>query len=120
MAGQIAKRILIVEDDVLLAWHLEDLLTTLGHDVIGPATRVALAMELARESEIDLAVLDINLAGTKSFPVADILCQRGIPFAFATGYGAEGLVDGYRDFPVLRKPYSQEDLEHTIAQVIRG
>ncbi len=89
---------LIVEDEVLLAMYLEDLLTGLGHEVV-------------------FAILDINVAGTNSFPVADILRQRGIPFAFASGYGAEGFLDGYRDEPALRKPYAQEDLERTIARV---
>ena len=117
MTGQTAKRVLIVEDEVLLAMHLEDLLTELGHEVVGQATRIDEAMKLARESDIDFAILDINVAGTKSFPVAEILRQRGIPFAFATGYGAEGLMDGYRDDPALRKPYAQEDLERAIAQV---
>ena len=120
MTGRTAKRVLIVEDDVLLALHLEDLLTALGHEVVGQATRIEMAMELARKSDLDFAVLDINVAGTKSFPVADILRQRGIPFAFATGYGVDGLTDGYRYFPVLQKPYAQEDLERTIAQVLRG
>lgn len=115
-----AKQVLIVEDDVLLAMHLEDLLTALGHEVAGQATRIDMAMELARESDIDFAVLDINLAGTKSFPVADILRQRGIPFAFATGYGAEGLMDGYRDCLALRKPYSQEDLKRIITLAFHG
>lgn len=119
MTGQTARRVLIVEDEALLAMHLEDLLTELGHEIVGQATRIDEAMELAREIDIDFAVLDINVAGTKSFPVADILRQRGIPFAFATGYGAEGLMDGYRDYPALRKPYVQEDLERTIAQVFR-
>ena len=111
---------MIVEDDVLLAMVLEELLTALGHEVIGRATRVEAAIELARNSDIDFAVLDINLAGRKSFPVADILRQRGIPFAFATGYGSEGLMDGYRDLPALRKPYAQTDLERTIGQAFRG
>jgi DNA-binding response OmpR family regulator len=115
-----AKRVLIVEDDVLIAMHLEDLLTALGHAVVGQARRIDTAMALARESDIDFAVLDINVAGVKSFPVADILRERGIPLAFATGYGAEGLMDGYRDFPMLGKPYAQEDLERIIAQVFRG
>ena len=110
-------RVLIVEDEVLLALHLEDLLNELGHEVVALATRIDMAMELARGSDIDFAVLDINVAGTKSFPVADILRQRGIPFAFASGYGVEGLMDGYRDCTALRKPYAQEDLERTIAQV---
>lgn len=117
MIKLIAKRVLIVEDEVLLAMHLEDLLTALGHEVVGHAARIDMAMKLARESDIDFAILDINVAGSTSFPVAEILGQRGIPFAFATGYGAEGLRDGYRDCPVLRKPYSQEDLERTIALV---
>ena len=117
MTGKTARRVLIVEDEVLLALHLEDLLTALGHEVVAQATRIDMAMELAREGDIDFAILDINVAGTKSFPVADILHQRGIPFAFATGYGAEGLADGYRDCPALRKPYAQEDLERTLAQI---
>ncbi|WP_216333680.1 response regulator [Rhizobium sp. X9] len=119
MTGQIARRILIVEDEVLVAMHLEDLLTEMGHQVIGPATRINDAMDLAREGDIDLAILDINVAGATSFPVADILRERGIPFAFATGYGTEGLVDGYRDVPALRKPYAHQDLERTIALIAR-
>jgi CheY-like chemotaxis protein len=112
-----AKRVLIVEDEVLLAMHLDGLLSALGHEVTGQAMRIDKAMVLARESDIDFAVLDINVAGTKSFPVADILRQRGIPFAFATGYGTEGLIDKYLNTPALRKPYSQEDLERVIAQI---
>lgn len=75
---------------------LEDLLTKMGYQVVGPASHITDAIELAREGEIDFAVLDINLAGAQSFPVADILRQRNIPFVFSTGYGAEGLVDSYR------------------------
>lgn len=110
-------RVFIVEDDALLALHLEDLLAALGHEVVSRASRIDVAMKFARESAIDFAILDINVAGTKSFPVADILHHRGIPFTFATGYGAEGLIDGYRACPVLRKPYAQEDLARTVAQV---
>lgn len=118
MTDQTAKRVLIVEDEILLAMHLEDMLTDLGHEIAGQATRIDEALELAREIDIDFAILDINVAGMKSFPVADILRQRGIPFAFASGYGAEGFLDGYRDEPALRKPYSYEDLERTIGRVL--
>ncbi|MEF2549841.1 response regulator [Aurantimonas sp. A2-1-M11] len=117
MTGPASKRVLIVEDEALLAMHLEDLLSALGHEVVEHATRIDMAMKLAGDCDIDFAVLDINVAGTQSFPVADILRQRSIPFAFATGYGAEGLSDDYRDSPVLRKPYSQADLEGAIAQI---
>lgn len=117
MNRQAAKRILIVEDEILLALYLEDVLNALGHEIVVHASRVDMAISLARDSDFDFAILDINVAGSLSFPVADILRQRGIPFAFATGYGTEGLKDGYRDALVLRKPYSQHDLEETIASV---
>jgi CheY-like chemotaxis protein len=117
LIGQPSKRVLIVEDDVLVSWHLKDLLSDLGHSVVAQATNVDDAMRLAREGAIDFAILDINVAGTRSFPVADILRQRGIPFAFASGYGDEGLVDGYRKVPALQKPYARKDLERTIALV---
>lgn len=114
-----AKRILIVEDEVLVAFHLEELLIDMGHRVVGPATRIDQAIELARKSEIDAAVLDVNVAGRKSFPVADILRERGIPFVFATGYGAEGFVDGYRNEPTLRKPYEPQELIGAMRQCFR-
>ena len=117
MTEPAAKRVLIVEDEVLVLIHLEDLMNDLGHEVVGQALRIDTAMALARESAIDFAVLDINVAGTKSFCVADILRERGIPFAFATGYGIDGVMEGYRDVPTLQKPYSQDDLERTIALV---
>jgi CheY-like chemotaxis protein len=109
-----AKRVLVVEDEFLVALHLEDVLTVMGHQVVGPASRLNEALDLARTSEIDFAVLDVNLAGTHSFPVAEVLRERGIPFVFATGYGAEGLVDGYRHQPTLQKPYERYELEQAI------
>ncbi len=116
MSDRSTKRILIVEDEVLVAMHLEDLLTEMGHLVVGPATRVAQGMELARLAEIDFAVLDVNVAGTRSFPIADILRGREIPFVFATGYGVSGLDDGYRDQPTLSKPYHSHELARVIAR----
>lgn len=97
--------------------HLEALLSDMGHQVVGLATRIGEAIELAREEDIDFAVLDINLAGTKTFAVADILRRRGIPFVFASGYGAEGLVDGYRDEPTLRKPYETAQIRDAVARI---
>lgn len=110
------KRIMILEDEVLLAWHLADMLTDLGHDVVAQATRVPPAMDLAREADIDLAFLDVNVAGTQSFVVADILHRRGIHYVFATGYGVGGLIDGYRDALVLQKPYDVGALEGILAK----
>lgn len=111
-------RVLVVEDESLVALHLEDLLTEMGHQVIGPATRISEALDHARSSDMDFAVLDVNLAGTPSFPVADILRKRGIPFIFATGYGSDGLVDGYRHEMAVRKPFEPGELASAIARAI--
>ena len=115
MANQRAARVLIVEDEFLISLHLEDLLIGMGHQVIAVASRLIEAVECARVVEIDFAILDINLAGAQSFQVADILRQRNIPFVFASGYGNEGLRDGYRHETVLRKPFELLDLEQAIA-----
>lgn len=116
MTDRRTKRILIVEDEFLVALHLEDVLTGMGHQIVGPCTGIEAAIALARERGIDFAILDINVAGTLSFPVVDILRQRSIPFVFASGYGHEGLVDGYRNETALRKPYDLEELNAAIAR----
>jgi len=103
-------RILIVEDEMLVAMNIEDMLLDLGHEVAGIASRLEPALALAAEGEFDLALLDVNLAGQASFPVAAILRGRGLPFLFATGYGVKGLVEEFRSSPVLQKPFRAADL----------
>lgn len=110
-----SKRILIVEDETLVAFYLEDMLLEMGHTIVGPAVRLADAVVLARDGEIDFAILDMNLAGTPSLPVADILRARGILFVFATGYGPEGIAASFGTEPTLRKPYTLEALERAVA-----
>ncbi|GGE20174.1 response regulator [Aureimonas endophytica] len=105
------KRVLIVEDEMLVAMNLEDTLTDLGLHVAGTAMQLGPALELARDSAIDVAVLDINLHGGRSYPVADILLQRGVPFVFATGYGHTEGETAYERIPVVTKPYRTIDLE---------
>lgn len=112
----VARRVLVVEDEPLLAMNLEDMLTDLGHLVVATATRIDKALSLAECSEIDLAILDINLAGWNTFQVAASLRKRGIPFIFTSGYGPAGLVDSYRDSHLLTKPFGLRELEHIIAQ----
>ena len=109
-------RILVVEDEMLVAMNIEDMLLALGHDVAGIASRLGPALQLAREGAFDLAMLDVNLAGETSFPVAEILRERGIPFLFATGYGAEGIEEGYRGAPVLQKPFRERDLQAALKE----
>ena len=112
-----AKRILIVEDEILLAMNLEDMLIELGHNVIAVATRMSDAISLAADGDIDLAILDLNLSGALSFPVAQVLRARGVPFLFATGYGSHGLTEDYRSELVLAKPYGIGELKSVLAKV---
>ncbi len=109
-------RILVVEDEMLVAMNIEDMLLALGHEVAGLASRLAPALQLAEEGDFDLAMLDVNLAGETSFPVADILRRRGIPYLFATGYGIDGIEEGYRGAPVLQKPFRSRDLAGALAE----
>ncbi len=111
-------RILIVEDEMLVAMNVEDMLLDLGHEVAGLAGRLEPALALAREAEIDLAMLDVNLAGEQSFPIADALIERGTPFLFATGYGLKGIPEKYRDRPVLQKPFRAQDLAQALRQAV--
>jgi DNA-binding response OmpR family regulator len=107
-------RILLVEDEVMIALHMEDLLADLGHEV-ETATRLAEALEMAGRVECDFAILDVNLAGAVSFPVADILAERGVPFVFATGYGSAGVTPPYNQRTIMRKPVAQRDLSRAIS-----
>lgn len=103
-------RLLVVEDDAMLAMALDLTLSNLGCDVVGVASSLGEAVPLACEAAIDGAILDVNLAGEKVYPVADILAARKIPFVFTTGYGRACLRDRDRARPVLQKPYDPEAL----------
>ncbi|CAA9416239.1 MAG: hypothetical protein AVDCRST_MAG15-1908 [uncultured Rubellimicrobium sp.] len=118
--GLAGKRILVVEDEVIVAMLIEDILSDQGATIVGPAARVAKALELVAEGPLDGAVLDVNLAGEMTTPVAEELRRRGIPFAFATGYGAAGLPEGFAGQPLLQKPFQEHDLNRVMAEVIGG
>jgi DNA-binding response OmpR family regulator len=109
-----ALRILVVEDEMLVSMLVEDMLEDLGHVPIGPAARLDAGVRLANSETLDLAILDINLGGTKSFPIADVLIARGVPVIFATGYGASGLDQRFLSFPVIAKPFSEAVLKNAI------
>ncbi|MDB5317025.1 MAG: chemotaxis protein CheY [Rhodospirillales bacterium] len=104
----------------MVVWMLEDMLTDLGFEMVGPAVRVGEALELVDAEVFDAAVVDINLAGTQSFPVADALAARGIPFTFATGYDRSSLPSEYQRFSCLRKPYRISDLREALDQIMEG
>jgi CheY-like chemotaxis protein len=100
-----SRRVLIVEDEPMVAWLLNDMLVDFGCVVVGAADRVAEALAMIEGQSIDAAVLDINLRGQMSYPVADVLTARGVPFVFTTGYARDRLLEAYRAFPYLLKPY---------------
>lgn len=102
-------RILLVEDEALIAMTAEDALVEAGASV-SLAMRLPLALTLATGGQFDLAILDVNLGSGTSFPAAEVLARRGIPFLFATGYGAAGLSSEFEGRPVLQKPYAPEEL----------
>jgi CheY-like chemotaxis protein len=112
------RRVLVVEDEVMVSWALEDMLAELGCEIVGPAARVSQALAMVEGEDVDAAVLDINLNGQKSYPVADALTARGVPFVFSTGYHKDGIPNGYRDFPVLQKPYDRSKLRDTLAKLL--
>ncbi len=104
------KRILVVEDEPLVGLEVSADLAAAGCDVIGPASNLTSARRLIDEAEFDAALLDANLAGDPVDEIAAKLARRGIPFAFATGYGRQALPADFRDAPVLTKPFNREQL----------
>lgn len=111
------KRVLVVEDEVIVAMQLEDLLSDMGCHVVGPACRLEDALELAEAGPLDAAVLDVNLNGRSVCPVAERLHARGVPIVYATGYGLAGC-KGLPEGPVLQKPYLPADLAVALRTVL--
>lgn len=112
------RKVLVVEDEPMIAMLIEDMLIDLGCTVIGPAMGLAEGLELADTPELDAAVLDVNLNGQRSYGLADALATRGIPVLFATGYGGgEELHE--RSEPVLQKPYQIDRLEAALIRMIQ-
>ena len=113
-------RVLVVEDEVAISLLLEDMLLDLGCEVVGPAGRLSAATALAEQEEIDLAILDVNVAGEPVYPLVDALAKKGVPFVFSTGYGSSGIQERYRNRPVLQKPFGQNDLARLLTSARAG
>jgi CheY-like chemotaxis protein len=113
-SGTPAKRILVVEDELMIRMLLEDLLGELGYTVAAEAARIEEALDAAKNADFDIAILDVNLNGQPISPVADALVARGMPFVFATGYGERGLPEPYRDRPTLKKPFQMDGLKQML------
>ena len=112
-----SRRVFLVEDEVMIRMMVADMLDELGHRVVAEAGDVAAAVVMAETANFDLAILDVNVAGTTVSPVADVVRARGRPIIFATGYGPLGLPEQYRTYPTLQKPFPVEMLAAAIAQI---
>ncbi len=108
-------RILIIEDESMITMLLEDTLADMGCQVVAVASQLDEAMEKAASLDFDVAILDVNLNGSQSYPVAEALVKRSIPFVFTTGYGAAGVPEKFRQVPLLPKPFQPGDLENAVA-----
>ena len=114
-----SRRVFVVEDEIMIRMLLEDMLADLGYGVAASAGGLNEAIALARNSDFDLAILDVNLNGDSVYPVADLLMERGVPFVFSTGYGDRGLPEPYRGRPTLQKPFQLANLENILASIAR-
>ena len=114
------KRVLVVEDEALIAMLAEEMLVELGCVHHATAPTLGRAMPLVEAGGFDLALLDVNVARERVFPVADALIARSIPFAFASGYGEEGVPAAYSTHPLIGKPYSALDLERALTAALAG
>lgn len=112
------RRVLVVEDEALVAAQIEDLLADAGYIVVGPAARVSEGFDQLYAAAPDAALLDINLAGERSFPLAELLRAKRVPFAFCTGYGeAAVLPEHLRDAPLIAKPFETHELLKLVARL---
>ena len=107
-------RILVVEDESLVAMLIEDILVDIGCIVADIASRLEEAVSKASSLVLDAAILDVNLDGFQTYPVAEVLERRRIPFVFSTGYGATGIPEAFQDVPIVGKPFQQEDLKRAL------
>jgi|HubBroStandDraft_2_1064218.scaffolds.fasta_scaffold146236_3 CheY-like chemotaxis protein len=110
-------RVLLVEDEIMIALLLEEMLAELDFEVVGPVARLDRAVEMAQWQALDVALLDVNLNGREIYPVAEALAAREVPFVFVTGYGRGTLRAPYCDRPTLQKPFRRDDLRELLAEV---
>ncbi|MBB3799935.1 CheY-like chemotaxis protein [Xanthomonas arboricola] len=113
-------RVLLVEDESLVAMLLEDCLAELGYEVAATVGDVDAALAVVQQGHLDLAVLDVNLGGTLSFPIAEELDARGVPYIFVTGYAQSGIPEKFRHRHGLQKPFQFRDLQQALSLLEQG
>ncbi len=112
----IGKRMLVVEDETMVAWLIETMLTDLGCVVVDVAGTLSRGLALAGDQKLALdgAILDVNLGGDKVYPIAEALLARHVPFIFSTGYGMDGITPNFAHVPAIAKPYARRALEEVL------
>lgn len=120
MSGELqGRRVLVVEDESLVAMLLETILEDMGCTPVGPASNIDEGEALARdEAALDAALLDVNVAGRQVFSVAAALKARGVPFVFSTGYGEGGLPDEWRGNPTIQKPFTEAAIRDALMKAM--
>jgi CheY-like chemotaxis protein len=113
-------RVLIVEDESLVTMLIEDILDEMGCQIVGIASDLEDALVKSSEHELDVAILDVNLNGSRSFRVAERLSALQVPFVFSTGYGSSGLPAAFRDCPIIVKPFQDQDLREALVAALRS
>jgi CheY-like chemotaxis protein len=114
----IAKRVLVVEDELLVSMVIEEILADVGCQIIGPFTNLPDALAAARKGGFDLALLDVNLRGEKVYPVAEILAKQGVPFMLLTGYGKDAIPSGHPEWRACPKPFTAAELTRALSGML--
>ncbi|NGN45054.1 response regulator [Mesorhizobium sp. CGMCC 1.15528] len=114
------RQVLVVEDEMLVLIMIEDMLADLGCELVVAAATVKQALAAIDAQVFDVAMLDMNLNGDNTYSVADALAARGVPFVFSTGYSGHEMRDGYRDRPLLKKPFMEKELAEIFAPLLSG
>jgi DNA-binding response OmpR family regulator len=112
-------RVLVVEDEPLIAMMIIDWLSELGFESVGPAGSIRAALKLLEAEAPDAAILDLTIGSEQSYPVAEVLAAAGIPFAFLTGRAADSIAPNFRDVLIVSKPFDFERIEGVMKQLLR-
>ena len=112
------RRVLVVEDEEIIAMALEDVLIEMGCTVIGPVSGIADAVARIREETIDAAIVDLNIVGGQSYTVAEALLDIGVPFLFCTGCEPDGIDRDYAGSVILQKPFMPRDVVIGLQQIL--
>jgi DNA-binding response OmpR family regulator len=112
-------RVLVVEDETLIAVLIEEVLNEMGCEIVGPIAKLETALQMAKNGSFDIALLDVTIRGGKVYPVAEVLMARGVPFILASGYGDWALPSSLRDQRRLTKPFAEAELKEQVRLLYR-